>query len=60
MAGWKLLNETMPKEAEMLRMTLSGPNVMDEYKEKKIEYRKLPTQQEIEDWNGLWGEFKSL
>lgn len=32
MAGWKLLNETLPKEAEILRMTLTGPNVMDEYK----------------------------
>jgi spermidine/putrescine transport system substrate-binding protein len=60
MAGWKLLNETLPKEAEMLRMTLNGPNVMDEYKAKKINYRQLPSQQSIEDWNGLWSEFKSL
>jgi spermidine/putrescine transport system substrate-binding protein len=60
MAGWKLLNETMPKEAEILRMTLTGPNVMDEYKAKRIEYRRLPLKQPIETWNETWSEFKSL
>jgi spermidine/putrescine transport system substrate-binding protein len=60
LAGWKLLNDTLPKEAEILRMTLSGPNVMDEYKAKKIQYRQLPKQQEIADWNDAWSEFKSL
>jgi spermidine/putrescine transport system substrate-binding protein len=60
MAGWKLLNDTMPKEAEILRMTLTGPNVMDEYKAKKIQLRQLPKQQEIADWNDVWSEFKSL
>jgi spermidine/putrescine transport system substrate-binding protein len=59
-AGWKLLNETMPKEAEILRMTLKGPNVMDEYKANKIQYRKLPSKQSIETWNDTWSEFKSL
>ncbi len=60
MAGWKLLNETKPKEAEILRMTLKGPNVMDEYKAKKIQLRQLPKQQSIEDWNDVWSQFKSL
>jgi len=59
-AGWKLLNQTMPKDAEILRMTLTGPNVMDEYKAKKIQFRQLPKQQEISDWNDVWSEFKSL
>lgn len=59
-AGWKLLNQTMPKEAEILRMTLTGPNVVDEYKAKKIQFRQLPKQQEITDWNETWSEFKSL
>jgi spermidine/putrescine transport system substrate-binding protein len=59
-AGWKLLNETMPKEAEILRMQLNAPNVMDEYKAKKINYRQLPKQQGIEGWNEVWSEFKSL
>ena len=60
LAGWKLLNQTMPKEAEILHMTLTGPNVMDEYKAKKIQLRQLPKQQEIADWNEAWSEFKSL
>ncbi|MGQ9367898.1 ABC transporter substrate-binding protein [Azospirillum sp. ST 5-10] len=60
MAGWKLLNDTMPREAEILRMTLAGPNVMDEYKKNRIDFRRLPVRQEIEDWNEAWSEFKSL
>jgi spermidine/putrescine transport system substrate-binding protein len=60
MAGWKLLNETKPKEAEILRMTLKGPNVMDEYKAKKIQLRQLPKQQSIEDWNDVWSQFKAF
>ena len=58
--GWKLLNETKPKEAEMLRMTFKGPNVMDEYKAKKIQLRRLPQKQSIEDWNDAWSQFKAL
>ncbi|MDQ0086560.1 spermidine/putrescine transport system substrate-binding protein [Variovorax boronicumulans] len=60
MAGWKLLNETKPKDAEILRMTLKGPNVMDEYKAKKIQFRQLPSKQSIEEWNDVWSQFKSL
>ncbi|WP_082497604.1 PotD/PotF family extracellular solute-binding protein [Pseudorhodoferax sp. Leaf267] len=59
MAGWKLLNQTMPKEAEVLRMTLKGPNVMDEYKAKKIAFRQLPSKQSIDEWNEVWSQFKS-
>lgn len=59
-AGWKLLNQTMPKEAEILRMQFDKPNVMDEYKAHKIEFRQLPAQQSIDDWNDVWSEFKSL
>jgi spermidine/putrescine transport system substrate-binding protein len=57
--AWKLLNETMPKEAEILRMQLKGPNVMDEYKAKKIQLRQLPQKQTIEQWNEAWSQFKS-
>jgi spermidine/putrescine transport system substrate-binding protein len=59
-AGWKLLNQTKPQEAEILRMTLKGPNVMDEYKAKKIQYRRLPAKQPIEKWNDTWSQFKAL
>jgi spermidine/putrescine transport system substrate-binding protein len=41
-------------------MTLDGRNVMDEYKEGRIDYRRLPTQQSIEEWNDVWSEFKTL
>lgn len=58
--GWKLLNETKPQEAEILRMKLQGPNVMDEYKAKKIQLRQLPQKQSIEDWNDTWSKFKAL
>ena len=60
MAGWKLLNQTMPREAELLRMTLKGPNVMDEYKARKIQFRQLPGKQAIEDWNDVWSQFKAI
>ena len=59
-AGWKLLNETMPQEAEILRMTFDAPNVMDVYKQGRINFRQLPSNQAIEDWNDVWSEFKSL
>ncbi|MBC7956487.1 MAG: spermidine/putrescine ABC transporter substrate-binding protein, partial [Cytophagales bacterium] len=60
MPAWKLLNDTKPQDAQLLRMTLKGPNVMDEYKAKKIQLRQLPKQQSIEDWNETWSQFKSL
>lgn len=59
MAGWKLLNQTLPKEAEILRMTLKGPNVMDEYRAKKIAFRQLPSRQSIDAWNEVWSQFKA-
>lgn len=59
-AGWKLLNETMPDQAEILRMQFDKPNVMDEWKKGRIHFRQLPVQQSIEDWNDVWSELKSL
>ena len=49
-----------PGEADLLRMNLKAPNVMDEYKAKKIAFRQLPSKQSIEDWNEVWSKFKSL
>ena len=58
-AGWELLNKTMPDEAKLLRMELNAPNVIDEFRSKKIAFRQLPSNQSIEDWNELWTDFKS-
>ncbi|WP_424934387.1 ABC transporter substrate-binding protein [Amaricoccus macauensis] len=58
--GWELLNQTMPGEAEILRMTFDAPNVMDAYRAGRINFRELPSNQTIEDWNDVWSEFKSL
>ncbi|MGK6315902.1 ABC transporter substrate-binding protein [Neorhizobium sp. DT-125] len=58
--GWELLNKTLANEAEILRMQLDKPNVMDEYKAGKIAFRQLPSGQSIEDWNDVWSEFKTL
>jgi len=49
----------MPDEAQLLRMQLNAPNVIDEYRSKKIAYRQLPSNQSIEAWNDLWTDFKS-
>ena len=43
----------------MLGLTLDGPNVMDAYAKGKIFLRKLPVQQEIDQWNDVWTAFKS-
>lgn len=59
MAAWKLLNDTMPKEAEILKMELGKPNVMDQFESGLIVPRQLPQQQSIEEWNEAWTEFKS-
>ncbi|WP_413693193.1 hypothetical protein [Psychromonas sp. KJ10-2] len=58
-AGWELLNKTLPDEAKLLRMELNAPNVIDEFRSKKIAYRQLPSNQSIEVWNDLWSDFKS-
>ncbi len=58
--GWKLLNETMPEAAERLEHRFDKRNVMDEFKEGKIHIRNIPAQQDIEDWNEAWTEFKNM
>lgn len=60
MAGWKMLNETKPDEAALLRMELGKPNVMDEFKSDRVVPRQLPQKQSIETWNEAWTEFKSI
>lgn len=58
-AGWETLNATNPDAAKRLRMTFEDNNVMDDYAAGKINIRKTPVQQEIEDWTDVWTDFKA-
>ena len=33
---------------------------MDEYKDGKIQLRKTPVQQSIDDWTEVWNEYKNI
>ncbi len=57
-AGWKVLNETNPAEAKRQNMVLGERNAMDMIRDGQIQYRQLPVQQSIEDWNDFWSDFK--
>ena len=58
-AGWEFLTANMPDDAARLRMTFEDNNVMDDYAAGKINIRKTPVQQEIEDWTDVWTDFKA-
>lgn len=58
-AGWEFLNANDPDAAKRLRLTFEDNNVMDDYAEGKINIRKTPVQQEIEDWTDAWTDFKA-
>jgi spermidine/putrescine transport system substrate-binding protein len=58
-AGWEYLNANNPEAAKRLRMTFSDNNVMDDYAAGKINIRKTPVQQPIEDWTDVWTDFKA-
>ncbi|MGQ4273823.1 ABC transporter substrate-binding protein [Terrihabitans sp. B22-R8] len=58
--GWDLMNTEAPEDAKKLRHTFDARNVMDEYKDGKIFIRQTPVQQDIEAWNDIWSEFKSM
>ncbi|HXH04486.1 MAG TPA: extracellular solute-binding protein [Candidatus Competibacteraceae bacterium] len=57
--GWELLNKLHPEEAKRQEMVLGQRNVMDYIREGLIQWRELPVQQSLEDWNGFWSEYKS-
>ena len=58
--GWELLNQNDPESAEMMRHRFDKRNVMDEYKDGKIQLRKTPVQQSIDDWTEVWNEYKNI
>lgn len=57
-AGWKVLNDTNPAEARRQMMVPGERNVMDLIREGRIQYRQLPVQQSLEDWNDFWSDYK--
>ena len=58
--GWDALNQNDPESAELMRHRFDKRNVMDEYKDGKIQLRKTPVQQSIDDWTEVWNEYKNI
>ncbi len=58
-AGWKVLNDTNLAEAKRQNMVLGERNVMDMIREGLIQYRQLPVQQDLGDWNDFWSDYKA-
>ncbi|MNL71867.1 hypothetical protein D3C87_1970910 [compost metagenome] len=57
--GWELLNKLDPAEAQRQSMVIGQRNVMDDIRDGRIQYRELPVQQSLEEWNDFWSEYKS-
>jgi spermidine/putrescine transport system substrate-binding protein len=57
--GWEILAKEKPEEAKRQRMELGKPNVMDDIRSGKIQFRELPVQQDLETWNDFWTRYKS-
>ena len=58
--GWDALNANDPESAELMRHRFDKRNVMDEYKDGKIQLRQTPIQQSIDDWTEVWNEYKNI
>lgn len=56
--GWELLARETPEEAKRQGMLLDQSNVMDLIRAGRIQYRQLPVQQGLEDWNDFWSAYK--
>jgi spermidine/putrescine transport system substrate-binding protein len=39
-------------------MVLGQRNVMDDIRDGRIKYRELPVQQNLEEWNDFWSQYK--
>lgn len=57
--GWQLLASETPDEAKRQRMELDKPNVMDDIRSGRIQFRQLPVQQSVEEWNDFWSNYKN-
>ncbi len=59
-AGQKALQEANPAEAERTGQVDGAPNnPITLIKEGRIHYRNIPVQQNLEDWNDFWSEYKN-
>lgn len=56
--GWAVLAEENPAEARRQNMILGEANAMDLIRSGRIQYRQLPVQQSLEEWNDFWSEYK--
>jgi spermidine/putrescine transport system substrate-binding protein len=57
--GWEVLNAENPDEARRQGMVLGESNAMDMIRSGRIQYRQLPLQQSVEEWNDFWSEYKA-
>ena len=58
-AGWELLATEDPAEAKRQGMVLDNPNnAVEMIRKGRIQYRQLPVQQSLEDWNDFWSDYK--
>ncbi len=58
--AWENLNKADPKTAKVLRMDLSGRNLLNEWRDGQLVLRQLPAQQTPEDWQEAWSKFQNL
>jgi spermidine/putrescine transport system substrate-binding protein len=59
-AGRAALIEANPAEAKRTGQMDGMPNdPVTLLKENRIHYRNIPVQQDLEDWNDFWSEYKN-
>lgn len=59
-SAWEALNADQPEVAAMINMDLNGDNLMSMLRDGKIVPRKLPANQNIEEWQEAYTEFQNL
>lgn len=56
--GWEVLAAQNPDEAKRQSMIEGPGSAIDLIRTGRIQYRQLPVQQSLEDWNDFWSEYK--
>ncbi|MDQ1902161.1 spermidine/putrescine ABC transporter substrate-binding protein [Paracoccus sp. WLY502] len=56
--GWQVLAAQNPDEARRQGMVEGPGSAIDLIRTGRIQYRQLPVQQSLEDWNDFWSEYK--